>query len=341
MKKYSFKATVVAAFCALTLPLQASPAGIPNDFISDPTAMELNAIALSKHVGLETMDVAKIGCHCYEPGLFVTGLADFSRVSTTVEDAGTHSEIYGGIVGANFRLCDWFGLGANFTYAYTRTHLTCDGKSNTDNYRFGLVGAQSWDCLHVEETVGFTWSDHNSHRVTSDTAAGKTFAKGKTHGTTFDAMIRAGYDLWCIDIFGPVHFGPMAEFQYTYYRMKAFTEKGDFLPLHYDRAITNSYQSTLGLETCGSWCLGCWTIDGDGFIGWQHEFGKDRRSFDIVGGGIPVTAKGSLIGRDALVFYKAVTFRSSECFFVTVSNFSEFRRHYTTTDFSLRLTWLY
>lgn len=334
MRKHFLKGTL-AALCALVLPLQATNS-IARDVISDPTAMELNAIALSKHVGLETMDVAKIGCHCYEPGLFVSGLADYSRVSTTVEDAGSHSDIYGGIVGANFRLCDWFGIGANFTYAHTHTYMTHDGKSNTNNYRIGLVAAQSCDCFHIEETAGYTWSRHTSHRATAD----DVFADGKTRTNTFDAMVRAGYDLWCVDIFGPVHFGPMAQFQYTNFRMKDFTERGPSA-LHYRKSTTDSYQGTFGIESCGSWCLGCWTIDGDGFVAWQHEFGKDRKSFDVVSDGVPTDLRGSLIGRDALVFYKAVTFRRCECFFITISNYSEFRRHYTTTDFSLRLTWLY
>lgn len=343
MRKLSFKGALIALW-TLTLPAFAAlPPGVPPGTTSDYTATQLNAISISKHSTVESMDAARIGCGCFEPNFFIAGLADFSRVSSTSQDTGTHSEIYGGIVGTNVRICDCFSLGGNFTYARTNNYLTGTGESKDDSYRFGLVASNRWDCgLHAEATVGGTWSEHRTHRATNTLVFPEEFVTGKTHGLAIDSAVQAGYH-WCFDMpgLGPFKAGPLARFQYTNYRMNAYTEQGPNA-MHFDRTTTNSYQSTLGFESDTHWCWGCWTIDMNSTLGWQHEFGRDSQLIEAnFIGQAPLTLQGGQIGRDALIATKSISFRSSECCFVTLYNYWEFRRHYTTTNFTLRFTCLY
>jgi outer membrane autotransporter protein len=228
-------------------------------------------------------------------GFFVTGLGEFTDVSTTDGARGFNFRTGGVTLGVDYRIGSNFAIGLTGGYAHTGVDLANNGSIDVNGGTGGFYATAFSGGLYLDTAVTGGASGYETHRT-----ALQGTANGSTDSQTVNFLVAGGYD-WTT---GALTIGPIANFQYTYVGLNGFTETGSLAPLKYGDQSVDSIRTALGIKASYDWKIGGVLIRPEVRASWQHEYGDS--TYTIVanfanGAGNSFTVSGPRIGRDSVL----------------------------------------
>jgi outer membrane autotransporter protein len=228
-------------------------------------------------------------------GAYLTGLGEFSDVSSTSDASGYNLDTGGFTLGGDYRISNNFAVGLTGGYTHTDVNLSNNGDVYGDSGQFALYATAFTGGLYGDAAVTGGYDSYSSRR----TALFGT-ASGSTDGGNLGTLFATGYD-WKS---GGLTIGPTADFQYTHVSIDGFTEHGSLAPLSIQAQQVNSLRTSLGMKATYSLKIGPFRAVPELRAAWQHEYGDSTYSLEsnfASGAGIGFKVYGPSVGRDTFL----------------------------------------
>jgi len=228
-------------------------------------------------------------------GAYLTGLGEFSYVSSTSDAAGFDLNTGGFTLGGDYRVSNNFAVGLTGGYTHTDAALSNGGDVYGDSGQFAAYATAFTGGLYGDAAATGGYDSYHSRR----TALLGT-ADGSTDGGNVGALFATGYD-WKS---GGLSIGPAADFQYTHASIDGFTEHGSLAPLSIQAQKANSLRTSLGVKASYSIKMGPFRAVPELRAAWQHEYGSSTYAIEsnfADGAGSGFTVHGPTVGRDTLL----------------------------------------
>ena len=228
-------------------------------------------------------------------GVFITGIGEFTNVSSTFEAPGYDLATGGFTLGVDYRILPNFAIGLTGGYAYTGISLADNGHIRVNGGKLGLYSTVFGSGFYLDTAVTGGLNGYKTRRTALEGTA-----NGSTEGGELNVFVAGGYD-WTK---GGLSIGPTASFQYTLVGFNGFTESGSLAPLEYHDQTTQSFRTAFGMKASYDWKVGPIRLIPQVRAAWQHEYGAT--DYSIVasfasGAGDSFTVNGPEIGRDSLL----------------------------------------
>ena len=228
-------------------------------------------------------------------GVFITGIGEFTNVSSTFEAPGYDLATGGFTLGVDYRVLPNFAIGLTGGYAYTGISLADNGHIRVNGGKLGIYSTVFGSGFYLDTAVTGGLNGYKTRRTGLEGTA-----NGSTEGGELNVFVAGGYD-WKK---GGLSIGPTASFQYTLVGFNGFTESGSLAPLEYHDQTTQSYRTAFGMKASYDWKVGPIRLIPQVRTAWQHEYGAT--DYSIVasfasGAGDSFTVNGPEIGRDSLL----------------------------------------
>ena len=235
-------------------------------------------------------------------GTFLIGSGNFTHVGSTTNASGYNLDTGGVTVGLEYKIRENFMVGIDAGYAGTTARLVNDGKVDIDAGQFGVFATYFDRGFYVDAAAHGGVAGYKTRR----TALNSAVATASPDGSSFSALLAAGYD-WKV---GGLTIGPTANFQYSNTRLDGFTETGSLAPLTVAGHNGESTRTAVGARAFYDANVGGIIVRPEVRLAWQHEYSDTSyaltSNFATLGGNA-FTVSGPSIGRDSLLVGAGVT----------------------------------
>ena len=201
-------------------------------------------------------------------GAYLNGAFNFGDRDNTSNRNGYDYNIFELIAGLDYRLTDYFIVGASFNYSYTDVDNKRSRGEITSNAFYGTVyGSTYWNSLYVDGLVSLGGANYDISRDVDGSVE-----KGSPDGLLYRLGIAVGYD---ID-YNSLSLSPYGRLNYGQNNVNSYTERtvsGDpGLSLNYRKQEAKSFTSALGTQASYAWSTTWGVIFPQLLAEWIHEF---------------------------------------------------------------------
>jgi len=201
-------------------------------------------------------------------GAYLNGAFNFGDRDNTSNRNGYDYNIFELIAGLDYRLTDYFIIGASFNYSYTDVDSNRSRGEITSNAFYGTVyGSTYWNSLYVDGLVSLGGANYDISRDVDGSVE-----KGSPDGLLYRLGIAVGYD---ID-YNSFSLSPYGRLNYSQNNVNSYTERtvsGEpGLSLDYRKQEAKSFTSALGTQASYAWSTAWGVIFPQLLAEWIHEF---------------------------------------------------------------------
>jgi uncharacterized protein with beta-barrel porin domain len=188
----------------------------------------------------------------------------------------TTSRIFGGAVGADYRLSPFTIAGFSLAGGGTNFNVNGLGSGHSDLFQAGAFVRHTVGAAYLTGALAYGWQDITTNRTV--TVAGADVLRAEFNANAFSGRIEGGYRF--VAPWMTVGVTPYAAGQFTTFDLPAYAEQvvagaGAFAQTYAAKNVTDT-RSELGVRTDRSFAMTDALLVLRGRAAWAHDFNPDR-----------------------------------------------------------------
>jgi uncharacterized protein with beta-barrel porin domain len=208
--------------------------------------------------------------------IWATGYGGSSSVSGNAATGSqdTSSQIFGTLVGADYRASPDTLLGFGLGGAHLSYGLTNAGNGKGDVFQAGVFGRKKFGNAYVAGALGYGWQDLQTDRTVTIVGTDKLRATFRAHA--FTGRAEAGYRVASLPV-GATPYGALeaTSFYVPSYGENAIAGSNQFA-LSYTSQTTTNLRSELGVRLDKTFAVGDILATWRGRLAWAHDSNTQR-----------------------------------------------------------------
>ena len=199
--------------------------------------------------------------------------------NATLGSNGDTSQIYGGVVGADYRISPFTVAGLALAGGGTNFSVNGLGTGRSDLFQAGVFIKHTVGAAYLSGALGYGWQNITTDRTV--TIAGFDQLRANFDANAYSGRVEGGYR-FVSPLLG-VGVTPYAAGQFTTLQLPAYAEQAlagtNTFALSYAAKSVTDPRSELGFRTDRSYALTNAVLTLRGRLAWAHDFNTDRAAF--------------------------------------------------------------
>jgi autotransporter-associated beta strand protein len=191
---------------------------------------------------------------------------------------GSTSQIYGSVVGADYRISPFTVAGLALAGGGTNFSVNGLGTGRSDLFQAGVFIKHNVGAAYISGALGYGWQNITTDRTVS--LAGVDQLRANFDANAFSGRLEGGYRFvapWMGLGVTPYLAGQFTTFELPAYAEQALAGSNAFALSYASQSVTDS-RSELGLRTDKSYALTNAVLTLRGRLAWAHDFDTDRNA---------------------------------------------------------------
>jgi autotransporter-associated beta strand protein len=196
--------------------------------------------------------------------------------NASLGSSGSTSQIYGSVVGADYRISPFTVAGLALAGGGTNFSVNGLGSGRSDLFQAGVFIKHNIGAAYISGALGYGWQNITTDRTV--TLAGVDQLRANFDANAFSGRLEGGYRFvapWMGLGVTPYAAGQFTTFELPAYAEQALAGSNTFALSYASQSITDS-RSELGLRTDKSYALTNAVLTLRGRLAWAHDFDTDR-----------------------------------------------------------------
>jgi autotransporter-associated beta strand protein len=196
--------------------------------------------------------------------------------NASLGSSGSTSQIYGSVVGADYRISPFTVAGLALAGGGTNFSVNGLGTGRSDLFQAGVFIKHTIGAAYISGALGYGWQNITTDRTVS--LAGVDQLRANFDANAFSGRLEGGYRFvapWMGLGVTPYLAGQFTTFELPAYAEQALAGSNTFALSYASQNVTDS-RSELGLRTDKSYALTNAILTLRGRLAWAHDFDTDR-----------------------------------------------------------------
>jgi autotransporter-associated beta strand protein len=196
--------------------------------------------------------------------------------NASLGSSGSTSQIYGSVVGADYRISPFTVAGLALAGGGTNFSVNGLGTGRSDLFQAGIFIKHTIGAAYVSGALGYGWQNITTDRTV--TLAGVDQLRANFDANAFSGRLESGYRFvspWMGLGVTPYVAGQFTTFELPAYAEQALAGSNTFALSYGSQSVTDS-RSEIGLRTDKSYALTNSVLTLRGRLAWAHDFDTDR-----------------------------------------------------------------
>ncbi|WP_159010517.1 autotransporter domain-containing protein [Bradyrhizobium sp. S69] len=196
--------------------------------------------------------------------------------NASLGSSGSTSQIYGSVVGADYRISPFTVAGLALAGGGTNFSVNGLGTGRSDLFQAGVFIKHTVGAAYISGALGYGWQNITTDRTVS--LAGVDQLRANFDANAFSGRLEGGYRFvapWMSLGVTPYLAGQFTTFELPAYAEQALAGSNAFALSYASQSVTDS-RSELGLRTDKSYALTNAVLTLRGRLAWAHDFDTDR-----------------------------------------------------------------